>query len=231
MKPHPEQPPSSARFEDHPWRRYPVELVLAIGVWSLFLLGFGAALEHSPAAVSAVAVPSATPGTGVAPGTPEPSPSSETSPKRTPRPTATPHPVPTPRPMSHLPLSQRRVPRSQVIVAFVRPLMDPSPKPVPSPSPLVARTSNAVALYKPLPTLSDDLRTQPLDVVAVARFHVAPDGSATVELAEPTPNAKLNQLLLDTLGTWKFYPALENGQPVASTLLFRIPIKIDQPSL
>ena len=44
----------------------------------------------------------------------------------------------------------------------------------------------------------------------------AADGTAKVELAKPTPNPRLNRILLDSLGKWRFMPAIRNGEPVAS---------------
>ena len=84
----------------------------------------------------------------------------------------------------------------------------------------------ARAIYKPMPTIPDDIRRQAFNDVAVARFEVAPDGSAKVELVQPTHNPGLNRLLLDTLKTWRFFPAMANGQPVASALEIRIPITV-----
>ena len=51
---------------------------------------------------------------------------------------------------------------------------------------------------------------------AIARFQIAADGTTTVELIKPTQNPRLNRLLLDTLRTWKFFPAMKEGKPVAS---------------
>ena len=63
--------------------------------------------------------------------------------------------------------------------------------------------------------------------MAVARFHVAADGSAEVEMVQATDNVALNRLLLSTFKTWRFFPATENGQPVASTIEIRVPITIE----
>jgi len=63
--------------------------------------------------------------------------------------------------------------------------------------------------------------------VARARFAVAADGSAEVELIEPTSEPLLNRLLLAALKRWRFFPALEQGKPVPSTLELRIPISVE----
>jgi len=84
----------------------------------------------------------------------------------------------------------------------------------------------ARAIYRPLPELPEELKRRGGAFVAVARFSVAADGSAAVLLIEPTPDPALNRALLDTLATWRFFPALRDGQPVASTIDIRIPIAV-----
>lgn len=77
--------------------------------------------------------------------------------------------------------------------------------------------SGARAIIRPMPQIPDDLREGEFDFVASARFHISADGSATVELAKPTPNPRLNQVLLNSLRNWRFIPAIKNGKPIAST--------------
>jgi periplasmic protein TonB len=84
----------------------------------------------------------------------------------------------------------------------------------------------ARVIYKPLPELPAALRRRGLELVAVARFRVATDGSAAVELIEPTNDPELNRALLEKLRTWRFFPAMEQGRPVASSLDIRIPISV-----
>lgn len=84
----------------------------------------------------------------------------------------------------------------------------------------------ARAIYAPMPKIPDDLRENPLSAVAVATFKVAVDGSAQVTLVKPTAIPRLNYLLLSTLKQWRFFPAIKNGQPVASQFEVRIPITI-----
>lgn len=84
----------------------------------------------------------------------------------------------------------------------------------------------ARAIYQPLPEIPAELRRRAIDLVAVARFRVAANGSAEVELIEPTPDAALNRALVETLKKWRFFPAMEAGKPVASTLEIRIPISV-----
>ena len=96
----------------------------------------------------------------------------------------------------------------------------------PSTVPLPGAGQGARAIYQPIPTIPDELREEALSAVAIARFHVAPDGTVTVELINPTRNPRLNQMLLDTLKTWRFFPATKDGHPVASTQDLRISVEV-----
>jgi protein TonB len=80
----------------------------------------------------------------------------------------------------------------------------------------------ARAMSQPLPSLPDDLREQAYQTVATARFTIHADGSVEVELIQATPNPRLNQLLLDALRRWRFFPALREGRPVESTQDIRV---------
>jgi len=85
----------------------------------------------------------------------------------------------------------------------------------------------ARAIVRPMPQIPDDLREGAFNSVALARFHIAVDGSVKVELAKPTPNPRLNRILLDSLKKWRFMPAIQNGKPVASTeeIVVKIEVK------
>ncbi len=85
----------------------------------------------------------------------------------------------------------------------------------------------AQALVQPLPAIPDELREDAMNEAAMARFQIAVDGSAAVELVKPTQNPRLNRLLLDTLKNWKFIPAIKEGKPVASieVMVIRLQVK------
>jgi protein TonB len=85
---------------------------------------------------------------------------------------------------------------------------------------------SARAIYQPKPEIPEAFRHAALELVAVARFHVAANGSAEVELIQPTPEPVLNRAVLDTLKKWKFFPALAEGKPVASSIDIRIPLSV-----
>jgi periplasmic protein TonB len=87
--------------------------------------------------------------------------------------------------------------------------------------------TQARLLSQPLPVLPDDLREVAYQAVAVARFVVHGDGSFDVELVKPTQNPRLNQILLETLRKWRFFPAMENGRPIESHQDVRIHFNVD----
>jgi protein TonB len=87
-------------------------------------------------------------------------------------------------------------------------------------------SSGARAMYAPTPTIPDDLREGAFSTMAIAQFKVSPDGDVEVTLVKPTPNPRLNQILLDTLKQWKFFPAMKDGVAIASQFEVRIPIAV-----
>lgn len=84
----------------------------------------------------------------------------------------------------------------------------------------------ARAIYAPTPTIPDDLREDVMETEAIAHFNVSFDGTSEVTLTKPTSNPRLNQVLLDTLKQWKFFPAVKNGVALASSFDVRIPISV-----
>jgi protein TonB len=92
---------------------------------------------------------------------------------------------------------------------------------------LGSASGGAQAIYAPIPKIPDDLRADVFHAEAVARFQVLPDGTSQVVLVRPTPNPRLNYLLLETLKQWRFFPAVRGGKAVASMVEIRIPIAIE----
>ena len=87
-------------------------------------------------------------------------------------------------------------------------------------------TVGARAIYAPTPVIPDDLREDVMQTEAVARFNVSFDGVSEVTLEKPTSSPRLNQVLLDTLKQWKFFPAVKNGVAIPSSFEVRIPISV-----
>ncbi len=74
----------------------------------------------------------------------------------------------------------------------------------------------AIAVYRPLPAIPDELRQEAFNSYALARFYINKDGSTRVELLKPSANPKLNQLLLQQLHKWKFTPQQKMGLAIDS---------------
>ena len=212
---------------DNPWRRLSWTLPIALLIWILGLWGVGLYLENpgqlpsevKPIEAQFIELP--------APVTIQTTPAKRPLPRPQPPP-----PLPEPVPLLTEPVQPvpKAIPEPEVQAPEAQtaaPPTQPTPSiPAPSTTPLPGAGQGARAIYHPRPNIPDDLREDALDAIAVARFHVAADGTVTVELITPTPNPRLNQVLLDTLKTWRFFPAMKNGIPVASTQDLRISVEV-----
>ncbi len=84
----------------------------------------------------------------------------------------------------------------------------------------------ARAVYTPMPEIPDDLREDAIQTVAVAHFKVSADGQVSVSLTTETANPRLNQILLETLRQWRFFPASKDGVAINSEFDIRIPVSV-----
>jgi protein TonB len=215
---------------DSPWRRLPWTLPGALLVWAIVFIGFADLIGKAPARlpepppidaqiIELPPPPVIKPAPVQKPAAPPPPRPAVTQAAARP---ATPQPIATPVPSAPVPPAPALHPDP----------VPPAPPPVP-PTPLKpASTANnltgnsaAQAIVRPMPRIPDALRESVLNTSATARFHIAPDGSATVELVKPTPDPTLNQRLLSTLARWRFFPAMQDGKPTAS--IQDIVIKLD----
>lgn len=83
-------------------------------------------------------------------------------------------------------------------------------------------SSPAHAITQPLPSIPDDLRELAYQAVAIARFVIHTDGSVSVELIKPTQYPRLNQILVETLRSWRFFPAIQDGHPIETQQDIRV---------
>ncbi len=198
---------------------------------AVVILGTAATAALLLLAVSAIPVPPATsprpPPLAIEAGLVEPpappaavTPPPHPLPKPAPKPEA--RPVPRPTPIRPRPVVARPAPPQPP-----PPVEAPSPPPPPQETGPSGDTGGARVLLRPAPVIPPELRRHVLDLVAVVRFAVAADGSATAELAEATPDPRLNQVLLDAFRRWRFFPATEHGRPVASTVTLRVPVRVE----
>lgn len=88
-------------------------------------------------------------------------------------------------------------------------------------------TSGARAIEQPMPEIPPELRRYALSLVAVVKFTIAADGAAKAELAEATPDPRLNRALLEAFRRWRFFPAMQDGKPISSVLVLRVPIRVE----
>jgi periplasmic protein TonB len=198
-------------LEDDRWRRLGWIVPAVCLGWAAFLWAIGSFLEQRP-------VPEDRPIDATLvelPAEPAP-PAPRRSPPRPPR-IREPEPQPAPEPVA-TPASAPPPP-----VAATPPAPTPAPAPL---APLAPPQAAARAIYRPLPAIPDNLREQAIDVEALARFDVKADGTVSVVLVKPTPYPDLNRIILETLRTWKFFPAMDAGRPVASSQDVRIKLEV-----
>jgi periplasmic protein TonB len=81
-------------------------------------------------------------------------------------------------------------------------------------------------IYAPAPTIPDDMRDEVLEAVAIARFQVSSKGTFVVSLTKPTDFSRLNNIILETLRTWRFHPASRNGVAIDSDAQIRLLITV-----
>jgi len=226
----------SAGELDQPWRRLAWIIPLAVILWAGLLSAFGLLLEGTappppelaPAEMRIVELP---PPAGLAPSAP-----------------AQPHPAPAVvrRPAIVRPRTPHLT-RPKVVPEVAPSENGTAKSTVEPPAPPAGATappggggppSNAAsglgddnngarAILAPTPVIPDDLRDSVIDTVAIAHFKVGYDGQVTVTLTKPTENPRLNQILLDTLGQWRFIPAHKDGVAIASEFDVRIPVTVE----
>ncbi len=205
---------------DTPWRRLYWTFPAAVAIWVLILWSFAVFMGSSnerisePQAIDAQVIEFSEPTQTV--NTPPAKQSRPISPIVEPQPnfekTAPPSPVEKP---------------VEKLTASTAPISSKEPLAPSQETNIAAQNISAKAIYRPIPQIPDELRQDALSASAVARFHVAIDGTTTVELIKPTANPKLNRLLLSTLKNWKFFPSMKDGKPAVSTeeIVIKVEVK------
>jgi len=227
----------SAPYLDDPGRRLLWTVPLALLVWIVLLMGFSRVLEQStvpepePESIQAqiIELPPAGLQGGAAPAAPK---------IAKPAPVVHPHVAVHP----HARAKPSARPRLPAPTGTASPAAASPPTPaaatnaksagvaggtgVGTGAGLGSDSGGARAIYAPVPKIPDDLREDTMNVVAVAHFKVTYDGKVTVVLAQPTSNPELNQILIDTLNQWQFFPAMKNGIAIDSEFDVRIPVTV-----
>lgn len=216
---------------DLPWRRLPWILPLSIALWVLALWAFGRFIaspapppEPPPLDTRIIELP---PDPPPAPAPPPPAPTVKPppAPPVVPKAPTPPQPrlAPAPKPQEPAPAQAPVQPPPAAAAPAPQP-ETPPPAPVTNGSPGQGRTG-AYAITKPEVKIPEDLIDEAARYSVTVRFRIAADGSVTVELDPPTPNPRLNRLYLEGYKAWKWFPATEAGQPVASTQAIRPVVK------
>ena len=202
---------------ESPVGRLPWTISGALLALFLMLWGFGVFLSHpvkkppeKPIEARMVEIPSP----------PAPKAVSRPQPKMQPR------PEPKPEPKPEAPVKQA----PEKPVEKPEPAKPSPPKPVEAPQEKGSPGGDVMGarvIYGPKPVIPEEFRDEDMNALVVARFHVAQDGSVKVELIVSTPNPDLNRSVLDTLSTWKFFPAMRDGKPVESVqdIRFRLVVQ------
>lgn len=201
--------------DDRPWRRLRWVLPSVVVGWAVLLWALGFLLDRRPVPpapqpidATLIELP-AEPPPAARRAEPPPRVVRPQEPAKSAEPDRLPEPMPEPAPAPQASLPP--------------PVPAPAPRP---PAPVDSGRAAARALYRPLPVIPDDLRDQAIEMEALARFDIRADGTATVVLVQPTPIPALNRIVLGTLATWRFFPAMEGGKPVASTQEVRVRLEV-----
>jgi protein TonB len=247
---------NASPFLDEPWRRFAWIAPLSAAIWLAILLGFGIALEKTsapppelaPVEARIIEIPPTVGGLQGGPAAPHLPAPAALSPKphvEAPRKLAAVHP---PRPVH--PHKRKLIPAAPPSISGTRKEI-PAPAPPTSAgkaAPAAPGTSasgpaqrsagagngpglgtdslGARAIYSPVPQIPDDLRDEAFEAVAIAHFEVSYDGKVKVTLTRPTPDPRVNQILLNTLQQWRFFPAMRGGVTIDSAFDLRIPVSV-----
>jgi protein TonB len=106
----------------------------------------------------------------------------------------------------------------------------PAPEPEPEPAPPSKRrgpTRDAEPADQIKPEIPDDLKQGTYKSFVRVRVEVGPDGSFTPVLRTSSGNAEIDRRVLEALRRWRWKPALRDGEPVKSTLLFKFEFEVE----
>ena len=138
-------------------------------------------------------------------------PGSTPSPKPQETPTATPPPPPpppTPEP-----------------TATPTPLPTPTPQPTPTQK-LKGETRKAIIIRQVLPRIPEGLKNDELRASVSVRVEISANGISTYTLRNSSGNPAVDALALKALRRWRWKPALQDGEPVASTQNFKFEFEV-----
>ncbi|PQV64670.1 TonB family C-terminal domain-containing protein [Abditibacterium utsteinense] len=132
-----------------------------------------------------------------------------------PLPTATPFPVPTRTPQPEPTATPKPQPTATPI-----PFPTRRPEPTSTPKP-AGPTRAARATRQVQPDIPDELKNGEFKTSVRVTVEIGADGSSSASLRSSSGNAAIDARVLAALRRWKWKPALQDGEPVASTQRFR----------
>ncbi len=110
------------------------------------------------------------------------------------------------------------------------PVVKPDPPPVVHPDPPPAKTGptqDAQPSDQVKPEIPDSLKHGDFKSFVRVKVEIDENGAATPILRTSSGNPEIDQRVLDALKKWKWKPALENGEPVRSTRLFKFEFLVE----
>ncbi len=107
------------------------------------------------------------------------------------------------------------------------PVEKPAPPPPPAPEKKKGPTKDAEPANTVKPEIPDDLKKDNFKSFVRVKVEIEADGSFTPILRTSSGNAEIDRRVLDALKQWKWKPALQNGEPVKSTQLFKFEFEVD----
>jgi len=230
-------------YLDEPWKRLAWVAPLSVLVWAMALFGFSLLLKQTaapppelkPLEARIIELPPPVGGLQGGPAAAHPVAPAKTTPQVQPKRKPVPivHP-PKPRVIPEVPPSAFGTKKSEESPAAAAPRAASGGNEGASAlggkgsagSGIGSDSVGARAIYAPVPRIPDDLREEALGTLAVAHFNVSYEGKVEVSLVTPTPNPRINQILLDTLQQWRFFPAMKNGIAIDAQFDVRIPISV-----
>ena len=150
------------------------------------------------------------------------------------QPDSTPAPAPDLKPMPAPPPVVTKAPEPVKVKQT-----DPAPPPVikqPDPPPVAhpdtppvhkGPTKDAEPSDEIKPEIPDSLKHADFKSFVRVKVEIDEDGSATTILRTSSGNAEVDQRVLDALKKWKWKPALQNGERVKSTQLFKFEFLVE----
>ncbi|RYX83564.1 TonB family protein [bacterium] len=167
-----------------------------------------------------------TPAPNPTPQPPSPTAVPEPTVAPTPRPTNTPKPdptnTPTPRPE---PTNTPKPEPTNTPTPRPEPTNTPRPEPTNTPKPK-GPTRDAEPTKQVNPDIPDNLRDADFKASVAVTVRIEADGSSSASLRSSSGNSQIDSLVLRALNRWRWKPALENGEPVASTKRFRFNFEV-----